>query len=276
MPPIPSSVGLAGDGETVLFVAHPGHELRVHHWLEKVRPTVLVLTDGSGPSGLSRLESTTRLLAAAGGRPGPVYGRFSDRELYEAVRQRRSELFCLLVDELVTLLRQMDAREVAGDAVEGFNPAHDLCRLLLNAAVAILRAGSLPGLRNRDFTLEALPAHCPADMHGEATWIHLDEAALGRKLEAAGTFKGMEAEVSAILRAHGPAPFAVECLRPVRYGLGIGAQVGEVPFYELHGQKRVEQGIYTETLRFREHIEPLARDLMRHVEARTGSRAACR
>ena len=82
----------------------------------------------------------------------------------------------------------MDAREVAGDAVEGFNPAHDVCRLLLNAAVAILRAGSLPGLRNRDFTLEALPAHCPADMYGEATWIHLDEAALGRKLEAAGTF----------------------------------------------------------------------------------------
>jgi hypothetical protein len=133
------------------------------------------------------------------------------------------------VDELVTLLRQIDAREVAGDAVEGFNPAHDLCRLPLNAAVAILRAGARPGLRNRDFTLEALPAHGPEDMRGRSAT-----------------------------------------------GWGIAALVGEVPFYELHGQKRVEQGIYREALRFREHIEPLARGLMRHVEARTGSRAACR
>ena len=32
----------------VLVVAHPGHELRVHGWLELARPTVCILTDGSG------------------------------------------------------------------------------------------------------------------------------------------------------------------------------------------------------------------------------------
>ena len=34
-----------------LFVAHPGHELCVHGWLEIARPKVFVLTDGSGRSG---------------------------------------------------------------------------------------------------------------------------------------------------------------------------------------------------------------------------------
>src|SRR5207302_1404403 len=31
---------------SALLVAHPGHELRVHGWLERERPLVFVLTDG--------------------------------------------------------------------------------------------------------------------------------------------------------------------------------------------------------------------------------------
>ena len=49
-----------------LIIAHPGHELRVHHWLEKTRPLMLVLTDGSGRTAQSRLASTTRILEQAG------------------------------------------------------------------------------------------------------------------------------------------------------------------------------------------------------------------
>src|SRR5260221_8686768 len=50
-----------------LIIAHPGHELRVHRWLEKTRPLVLVLTDGSGRTAQSRLASTTRILKQAAG-----------------------------------------------------------------------------------------------------------------------------------------------------------------------------------------------------------------
>ena len=31
--------------KAALIVAHPGHELRVHHWLEATRPVVLDLTE---------------------------------------------------------------------------------------------------------------------------------------------------------------------------------------------------------------------------------------
>jgi hypothetical protein len=49
-------------GESALIIAHPGHEIRVHGWLERAKPVVYVLTDGSGRSGQSRLASTARLL----------------------------------------------------------------------------------------------------------------------------------------------------------------------------------------------------------------------
>src|SRR5262249_34481437 len=42
--------------------AHPGHEVRLHGWLEMVRPEVFILTDGSGATGQSRLNATTTLL----------------------------------------------------------------------------------------------------------------------------------------------------------------------------------------------------------------------
>src|SRR5260370_411620 len=68
-----------------LVIAHPGHELRVHHWLERARPVTFVLTDGSGHTDRSRLAATTAILERAGATRGAIYGAMSDRELYQAI-----------------------------------------------------------------------------------------------------------------------------------------------------------------------------------------------
>src|SRR5256885_1892784 len=52
----------AGPLRAAVVVAHPGHELRVHGFLCAFRPLLLVLTDGSGRGGASRLPSTSALL----------------------------------------------------------------------------------------------------------------------------------------------------------------------------------------------------------------------
>ncbi|MSQ47696.1 MAG: hypothetical protein EXR78_04785 [Deltaproteobacteria bacterium] len=60
-----------------LVIAHPGHELRLHGWLQHARPWVSVLTDGSGHADHSRLDSTTTLLHDVGARLAevvPVHG----------------------------------------------------------------------------------------------------------------------------------------------------------------------------------------------------------
>ena len=80
-------------GPALLVVGHPGHELMVHGWLEAARPLVMVLTDGSGHAGVSRLPSTAALLARAGATPGPIFGRFTDVELYRALLDCRTDVF---------------------------------------------------------------------------------------------------------------------------------------------------------------------------------------
>src|SRR3954470_22561000 len=79
--------------KAAMVIAHPGHELRVHHWLELARPVVFVLTDGSGRTGHPRLDATSRVLEAAGARRGPVFGRWTDRSVYEAIETRDLDPF---------------------------------------------------------------------------------------------------------------------------------------------------------------------------------------
>jgi hypothetical protein len=137
----------------MLVIAHPGHELRVHGWLETSHPDVWVLTNGSGRTQHSRIDSTTRVLCAAGAVPGPVYGQMSDVDLYNDVLEFNHSRFTDLVDQLVDGLIRADVECVAGDAEEGYNPAHDICRLVINAALRLVKSKTNREITNYDFTL---------------------------------------------------------------------------------------------------------------------------
>ncbi len=252
-----------------LVIGHPGHELRVHHWIERTHPLVFVLTDGSGHTGVSRLASTTAVLERAGATPGSIYGRLSDREVYRAILDGNVDLFAGLADELAAALDRAEIGCVVGDAVEGFNPGHDVCRLVINAA--LLRSSRHPA--NFEFPLEAAPEDCPPEGRAEAIRLELDGDALQRKLAAAAGYPEMAHEMERALANHGRASFGVEHLRPVRYGLEIGGRHPQPPFYETYGEKQVAAGIYREVIRFRDHMAPLAEGLGRR--AARGGLIAC-
>lgn len=273
----------------VLVIAHPGHELRVHGWLEAARPSVCVLTDGSGRTGRSRLDSTDRILAAAGARPAPVYGPFRDGELYAAVLEHEHSPFVRLVEELAATLVRERVELVAGDAEEGYNPSHDICRLLVNAAVRLVERTTGARIGNYDFTLVGPPGHCPEHLRADSIRLDLDEAAFARKLSAAHNYPELRAEVEAALGGAGSVAFdehpdlarqtgqefkgacandfRVEWLRPVAAVASSYLGVSERPFYEAYGERQVQAGHYRRVLRYREHVLPLAAALDAHVES---------
>lgn len=149
------------DARASLVIAHSGHELRVHHWLETVHPVTFVLTKGDGAHGVSRLASTTTILDGAGCRRGPIYGRLDDRQIYRALLDGNVTLFEGLVDELVGESLALDIDYLVADAEEGYNPSHDVCRYVAAAAaLATSRARGRP-LRDFDFPLIAGPDTCP-------------------------------------------------------------------------------------------------------------------
>jgi hypothetical protein len=250
---------------TALVIAHPGHELRVYGWLERERPEVLVLTDGSGHGETSRLTSTAAVLERAGARPGPVFGRFSDREMYRILLERDVAELALVVHELAAALAASNVTQVACDAIEGYNPSHDICRVVTDAAAAIARRRTGRAIAVYDFLLEGRPGGCAESSSSwtseESIRLELRDEALARKLEAARSYPEMAFEVERSLDRHGAAAFAVESLRPADPDLDLEALFPEPPFYEVYGERQVAAGHYRSVVRFREHFLPIARAL---------------
>jgi len=250
-------------GRAALVVAHPGHELRVHGWLEQARPVVFVLTDGSGRTGRSRLPSTERVLLHAGAEAGSIFGRLTDVALYDALLDGATEMFLDLVDELAEGLLRAEINLVAGDAAEGYNPGHEVCRLLVNAAVARVRASAGRRLGNYDFALAGRPDQCPEDLRNRAIWLHLDDAAFARKLAAARAYAELAAEVEALQSREGWEASRVECLRPVLPSRTAKNMPADPPFYERYGREKVALGHYQRVVTYYAHIAPLALALRR-------------
>ncbi len=253
------------DIRTALVIGHPGHELLVHGWLEVAHPLVFVFTDGSGRSNQSRLASTTKVLNQTGAKCGSIYGRLTDAAAYAAILNHEFELFVGLARELSGALVAERIDYVAGDAFEGYNPMHDVCRLVINAAVTVAGRERGQCVANFEFSLTGPCNELP---HPNRIWRLLDEAAFARKMTAAKGYAQLSGEVSAALERTSTEAFRVECLCPVDRCAG-DYRGNEPPFYEQYGEKQVAAGYYDRVLRYNEHIAPLAEALRRYVESCT-------
>src|SRR6267142_5714397 len=141
------------DIRTALVIGHPGHELLLHGWLEVTHPFVFVFTDGSGRSNQSRLPSTTKILNQTGAKCGSVYGRLTDAAGYAAILSHEFDLFVQLARELAGAFVAERIDYVAGDAFEGYNPMHDACRLVVDAAVTVANRMRGHRVANFEFSL---------------------------------------------------------------------------------------------------------------------------
>ena len=250
------------DSRAALVVAHPGHELLVHHWMETVRPLYYCLTDGSGKEGVGRLESTRRLLKSTGATQGPIYGRLTDNQVYQALLEGQSEIFTDLAKELTRSLLTHEVEVLSGDAPEGINPTHDLCRFLIDEAVKVVEQISGRQVRNYEFALESPPTDCHKELISEALWLHLDEEALDRKLQAAMNYTELRGETEEGLRLFGKQAFALECLRPSTTRMVMENFEREPPTYERIGQEGIERfgkkfGQYEQVITFQGHVKPV-------------------
>jgi len=248
---------------SALVIAHPGHELCVYHWLQLARPRVFTLTDGSGHSGKSRLHQTTRILEQVGAVPGCLYGRFTDQAIYASIMNHEFDFFIQLTEELSESFVREDIEYVVGDAAEGYNPAHDVCRLLINAATKMASRKRGQSIANFEILLTTQMGQNLRAAPKGAIWLQLDESTLAEKLSAVLEYKELAADTETILAQIGMEGLRTECLRPVSVSYSIA---DEAPYYEVYGEKQVAAGYYQRVLRYREHVHPLAEVLRKHIE----------
>jgi hypothetical protein len=243
-----------------LIVGHPGHELRVWKWMRTVAPIVGVMTDGSGHGADSRLELSRAEFGRAAARVSSWFGVATDAQIYQAILEHDVQFFVRLSDALATLLVDEAIDCVAGDATEGYNPTHDVCRLIIDRAVRMaLGAGALT---NFAFPLIGPPP----DSHADAVHIDLTPNELALKVAACRDYAvaaggTLLSEVTTLLREQHECTLSREFLTPVVPGSSEIYPADYQPFYERHGEKQVAAGLYQVVIRHGEHILPIARAL---------------
>jgi hypothetical protein len=204
------------------------------------------------------LASTQRVLARAGTVPGQPFGDWPDSVVYQALLRHDTPFFARMADQLALEWVGRGIENVVSDAAEGYNPVHDVCRLVVDRAVQRLQALQGVPVGNYEFSVVGAPGVCPAAQRFGAAWLRLSPDDLARKLAAARGYPELAEVVETALADHGPAAFAVECLRPVVPG-AVHAVAGRAgPHYESFGRHRVAAGRYRSVIRYRDHLAPLA------------------
>jgi hypothetical protein len=248
-----------------VVMGNPGHELKVFGWIATHHPRVYVLTDGSGQNGVSRLSATENLLAQLGAVRGEIFGAFTDVEIYEAILEQRVSFFLNVLDALAESFINHSIDFVAGDLSEGFNPTHDLCRELIDAAVALVQHSRSVSIPNYGFSLTEgessyTPSHDRDCMH-----LRLDHDLLRRKLQAAQSYAELSGEIQSAIQHHGEEYFGVECLKKNNLTTPpLWAESGKA-HYERWGEQRKAEGKYTSVIRYREHIVPIMTAIREHA-----------
>ena len=186
-----------------------------------------------------------------------MFGRFSDAAMYQALLKRHTSVLVDLAVELSDIIVTNRIRVVVGDDAEGYNPTHDVCRMLIDAAVELAQASIETPIANLAFALMDRPDSDAAPLSGIASRTVLDGDALQRKITAALNYVELADEVRHARSTWGDDAFRMETFRHVAAG-ELWSPVEAPPFYEGYGSERVRAGAYTEVIRYDQHIRPLA------------------
>jgi hypothetical protein len=232
----------------VLIVAHPGHELLLHRWMEINRPTVFVLTDGSGSRGRPRTATSREIVTNTSSRCGAVFGERPDDEWYQAVLDGDASRFLDVAEQMRSDLIEIP-QIIVVDAIEHYNPMHDLA-----AAVAI-------ALARRTGVHELLCYPIERETFGRQPFmtIELTEAELNRKQEAARSYLELAREVEVYEQRPS---LRSETLFSLNASSAFAEVLRSRPFYESFGAQRVEQGRFQQLITYRDHVRPLATKIM--------------
>lgn len=119
---------------TVAVFSHPNHEMAVFGLLQRLRPWLVFLTDGGGEE---RVKQTKRGLHQIGLLDRAVFVNHPEESFYEGLLQKNLRFFEEIKSLLGSLIRSSRPDQILCDAVEFYNPVHDMALPLVMGAVGI-------------------------------------------------------------------------------------------------------------------------------------------
>ncbi|MFB9979435.1 hypothetical protein ACFSQQ_14605 [Mesorhizobium kowhaii] len=221
------------------------------------------MTDGSGGHHSSRTQYSRDVVEATGAIAGAVFGDIPDATWYKALLAGDSGVFTDVLSRISVDVSDMQDVQIVSDAVDGYNPMHDLAYAFGNALDRLLQS-TKPG--RKQLCSAAVP-NVPGVVEVE---IQLDSAARARKMAAVKAYTPLADEARQILNRD-PQCFDRELLISQHFDW----DAPWTPEWERIGKERVANKLYDRCITYRENVQPVAQQLMsesdrNHVSRKVG------
>lgn len=189
-------------GNYALSIAHPGHEYRLHAFMEQAKPFVFILTDGSERTGedmmmhsircidkavkqgvkltVANIQSFQRIFKLSITPEGGEMYHLTDADIYNKVKNQPAGLNTY-VEFMVDKLIKHKIDYLVCDAAEDHHLTHDLVRMMCDIAVKRVKEKS-----GKEILLYDFPLNKPFNdsLNENCIRIELDENQLERKINA--------------------------------------------------------------------------------------------
>lgn len=241
----------------LMVFSHPGHELAAFGLVQRLKPDLLYLTDGGAEV---RAAETRRALESIGAIDRARFAAHGEQSFYAALVERDGAFFRRVAAEVGAVIDAVAAEQVFCDAVEFYNPVHDLA---LPLALAALRGGrsaavfEVPVVYQKPGPGEVVETHrFPDDGGPGRAVLRLSDEELRRKLRARDEIYHELGARFAYVGAVSPAQAAVEVVRRSN-GSVPTPDASRVLRYEQRGRLLEQRGEVEEVITYAGNYLPI-------------------
>lgn len=256
---------LCENGSTRLVVlSHPNHELAIFGLLQRFRPYFVYLTDGGGDE---RVAQTRRGLESIGLLERARFLNHPEKSFYGALLECDSAFYERVACQVRASVEVLQPEQIFCDAIEFYNPVHDMSLPIVKAALLGQAGASLfeaPLVYQTPAEAETYEVQrMPASRRHEEIELRLSEQELAAKVQARDKVYTMLTDqmgsvISQLPRAH----LAREVVAPARSCLTApGPDVALR--YEWRAERLMERGEIERKISFAQHYLPVASALLK-------------
>jgi hypothetical protein len=250
------------DKASLVIYSHPNHELATFGLLQRLRPHMVLLTDGGSEE---RLQQTREGLSSIGLLDRATFLNHSEQEFYDALLRRDDRFFAGIAEVVRAHVTRAGAKQIFCDAVEFYNPVHDIGLPIAHAARKDNYEASLfelPLIFQTNGPGESLIFQRPPESRTtESSSIALSEEEFGAKVEARDhVYTILTQQLAPQLRKVPREHWMTEYVFPAREEVPRPGPDTRLR-YERRAALLLERGDIAEPILYREHYIPVASSL---------------
>jgi LmbE family N-acetylglucosaminyl deacetylase len=253
---------LRANARRLMIFAHPSHELGLFGLAQKVEADFLFLTDGNVRE---RIAESRAALATISRVAGARYLEIPEFTVYEKVIERDLDFFREIVHRVREVVDEVEPDQILCDAVEFYNPSHDMTLPITLAALAGREVDlyEVPLIHElRDGEQRYVMQRVVPSRRGEAVAIHLTpEETAAKKHARDEIYLALKADLGQTVTGVSDEALSLEEVRLADRGLAKPPDEC-VLRYDYRGRKLKERGEVDQALSYAEHYRPVAAALL--------------